>query len=38
MNVFSTNSLKNNTSFLRVRSLELFARIILIIAILIPSS
>ena len=38
MNVFSTNSLDNNTSFLGVRSLELFALIILIIAILIPSS
>ena len=38
MNVFSLNSFKNNTSFSGVRSLELFALIILIIAILIPSS
>ena len=38
MNVFSANNLENNTSFSRVRSVELFALIILIIVILNPSS
>ena len=36
MNVFSTNSLEINTPFSGVKSLELFALIILIIVILIP--